>query len=415
MQIQVTEIEPCRLKISYQADLEKVSNKRAEIVSAFKRAPVPGFRPGKASPNAIKMHYRDQIEDSLKRALAEEAFHDTLFEKKLRPHGGPRFNSLFLGDGKFNCEFDLHVKPDFELAEVKGLEVVKPHEPEDVVAVSERMMQELRVRFGDVAPYAEGDFVQSGDSVIVDYSGFIDGEKVENLSAEGEMMTVGKSDIPSFDDNLLGMALGETREFDFVVPDNGLPSLVGKTIHFKVTLNMGSKITPCPLDDSLAAKFGKSSFTELKEFVLGSAQAQVSAKFKNSVNEAICAKLVSMHTFTVPHWLTLSEARYLAHNSKLNWDTLADADKEKYLEMSERNVKLSLVLDRVRESDPDAQLSDQETFNIVKQHLSNSKLSSPIDDVINQMNNSGYLQVLFSRLKDEYTLDFIVKKAKIIE
>lgn len=415
MQIQVTEIEPCKLKVNYQASSDKISSKRSEILSAFKKAPVPGFRPGKASPDVIRLHYRSQIDESLKRALAEEAYHDTLFEKKLRPYGTPRFNSLFLGDGKFNCEFDLHTKPDFELTDVKGLEVVKPHEPEDAISVSEKIMQDLRFRFGDVTPYAEGDFVQMGDSIIVDYTGYLNGEKLDNLSVEGEMITIGKSQMPNFDENLLGMSLGETREFNFVVPENSLPSFSGKTVTFKVTLNMGSKITPCALDDTLANKLGKSNFNELKEFVLGSAQSQVFNKFKNSVNEAVCKILIERHNINVPHWLTLSEARYLAHNSKLDWETLPDSDKEKYLEMSEKNVKLSLILDRVRETEPDAQLSDQETFDIVKKHLSQSKLSSSIDDVIKQMNNTGYLQVLFGRIKDEFTLDFIVKNAKIIE
>src|SRR5574338_130354 len=187
MQIEVTELEPCKLSINYQADALEILNKRGEVLNAFKNAPVPGFRKGKASLEAVKVHYRTQIEESLKRALAEDAYHNTLFEKKLRPHGAPMFESLMLADGKFTCEFKLHTKPDFELVQYLGLEVPKPHEPMGEAEMAARMMEELRQRLGEANPYTEDDFVQTGDNLIIDMEGVVDGVKVEGLCAQGEM------------------------------------------------------------------------------------------------------------------------------------------------------------------------------------------------------------------------------------
>src|ERR1700722_7473023 len=252
MQIEIKEIEPCKLSIHYVAGPEEILNKRGTVIEAFKKAPVPGFRPGKATVDAIRMHYKDQIDESLKRALAEDAYHNTLFEKKLRPHGAPRFNSALLADGKFTCDFELFIKPEFELAPYKDLEIPKQAEPHTGDEVAELMLQDLRVRFGDVSPYGENDFVQAGDNIIIDYEGFLDGQKVDAISTTGDMLTVGKSALPDFDNNLLGMTVGETREFDIVVPPNGLPSMAGKLVHLKATLSMGSKTAPCPLDDTLA-------------------------------------------------------------------------------------------------------------------------------------------------------------------
>jgi trigger factor len=415
MQIEVKEIEPCKLSIHYVADAEEILNKRGEVIAHFKKAPVPGFRPGKASVDAIKVHYKTQIEESLKRALAEDAFHNTLFEKKLRPHGAPRFNSLLLADGKFTCDFDLHTKPDFELQPYQDLEIPKPHADQTTLELTEKMLQELRIRFGEAVPYNETDFVQNGDNVIVDYEGSVDGEKVDHLCAVGEMLTVGASNLTQFDDNLLGMIMGETREFDLVVPDAGLPSLVGKTVHLKVTLNMGSKTTPCPLDDTLALKFGKKDFAELKAFASGTAEAAIQNKSKQNINEAVAGRLVESNKFDVPNWLSLSEAQYLVHNAKLDWNILSDLDKEKYIEMGAKNVKLSLILDKIRESNPEAQLTDQEVFEVLKHNLAKTQVKQPLDEVIQQMNKTGYLQILFSRIRDEHTMDFITKTVKLVE
>lgn len=414
MQIDVTELEPCKLSINYTADAAEIFNKRSEVLQHFKKAPVPGFRPGKATVDAIRMHYRTQIEESLKRALAEDAYHNTLFEKKIKPHGPPRMNTAFLGDGKFTCEFVLYTKPDFTLSNFKGIEVPKPHETTTDIELAEKMIQELRVKAGEAVPFSEGEFVQSGDNVIVNYDATVDGAKIDVLCGEAEMLTVGSSQLVEFDNNLLGMAVGETREFDLVVPEGGLPSMVGKTIHFTVSLTMGSKSIPAPLDDTLAAKVGKKDFSELKELALGAAQARVQELFKHSVLESIIHNLVDNNPIAIPNWMALSEAQYLAHNAKLDWATLPDADKEKYLELSNKNVTLALVLDKIRESEPEAQLSDQEVFDMIKRNIAQNK-PTDFDAAIAEMQRTGYLQILMSRIRDEHTLDFVVKSARIIE
>lgn len=415
MEIKITEIEPCKLSVHYEANSMEIMDKRFEVQNAFKKAPVPGFREGKASMDAIKMHYRQQIEDALKRALAEDAFHNTLFEKKIRPHGAPRFSSLVLDGGKFICEFEIFTKPEFDVPVWKEMEIPKPHEDMGATEVSELMMQELRVRFGDVIPYGEDDFVQAGDNILIDYEGTVDGQAVDSLKAQGEMITVGKSPLPGFDNNMLGMKLGEVREFDFVAPEGGLPSMSGKTIHFKLTLVMGSKTVPCALGDELAQKMNKKDFVELQEFVAQAAFVRVESNAKMRLHEAVARKLVEDTKMSVPNWMSLSEAQYLAHQSQLDWNTISDSDKEKLLEIAEKNVKLTLVLDKIRETEPEAQLTDQEVFDIIKQNLAQTKTDKSLDEVIQQMNRTGYLQILFSRIKDEHAMDYIVKSVKVVE
>jgi trigger factor len=415
MDISVSELEPCKLSVHCKANFVEISDKRTEVEVAFKKAPVPGNRAGKASIEAIRMHYRTQIDESLKRALAEDAYHNALFQEKLRPHGAPKFNTLLLDGGSFSCEFELLTKPDFELVPWQEMQIPKPAPTESADAIAQKMLQELRVRMGDVAPYTETDFVQQGDNVIIDYDTTIDGQKVDSLCATGEMVTIGNNQIPDFDTNLLGMASGETREFDIHAPMTALPSMAGKTLHFKVTLSTGAKTVPCPLNDELAVRMGKKDYAELFEQVNMAAGARVANAAKMSLHDAVAKRLVADNTVNVPNWMTLSEARYLAHQSQLDWETISDMDKEKFMEMAEKNVKLSLILDKVRENDVEAQLSDQEVFDIIKQNLAHTKVEKPIDEVIAEMNRTGYLQILFSRIRDEYAMDHIVKSVKVIE
>jgi len=416
MEIQVTEQEYCKLQIQYEADAEQIEDKRAEVLTAFKKAPVKGYRPGKANIEVIKIYYKKQIEDSLKRALAEAAFHTTLSEKNIKPLGSPDFSDMLLTGNKFTCSFTMNKKPDFELRQYKELEIPKPPNDATVETLTEKYLEEVRTQYGDQVPYTENDFVQKDDKISIQYEGFCDGVKQDNLSSDGDLLTVGANPLKEFDDALLGMTIGETREFDITVPVDGVPSYAGKVIRFVVTLAMGSKINKMPLDDSLALKVGKRDFADLRAYVANIASSRLQESERAELVKQVNARLVAIHDFQVPQWLALSEAKYLAGNAKLNWDTLEDVNREQYLKVASDNVKLALILDRIREEEPDAQLSDQEVIEMIKQNIAKGQSKDQnIDETLLNMNKTGYLPVLISRLRDEYTLDFVIKTVKTIE
>jgi len=413
MEINVTEVEYCKLHVSYEANEEQIDSKKIEVLTLFKKAPVPGFRKGKASLDAIRHHYKSQIDDSLKRALAEEAYHNTVFEKSIKPYGSPDFKSVLLMNDKFTCEFDLHKKPDFELSVYKDFEIPKPVQDMTVDALAAKLMEELRIRSGEAVPYTEDDFVQDGDSVIINYEVFDGEEHLEQFAANGEMLTVGKGKLPGFDTSLLGMKAGEVREFMVNMPEGSLPEILGKNLKFVVTLNVGQKLNPMPLNDELAKKLGKETFAEVQEYITGTATARIAESEKGKLIAQVSAKLVAANEMVIPDWLKLAEAQYLATQSRVDWNKLGDEEKEGLLKTAEPNVKLSLILDRIREVEPEAQLGDQEIIEMIKTTL--AKSSENIDDLLKSMNQNGYLPVLIGRIRDENTLDFVLKASKIIE
>ena len=67
MQITLNEIEPCKMSVHVEANFQEIGEKRKEVVKAFRKAPVPGSRPGHSTDAAISIHYRKQIDESLKR------------------------------------------------------------------------------------------------------------------------------------------------------------------------------------------------------------------------------------------------------------------------------------------------------------------------------------------------------------
>ena len=417
MEISIQELEYCKIKVHCEVDVREMEHKKNEVIASFRKAPVKGFRPGKATDEVIKMFYKKQIEDSFKQVLSEEAFHETLFSKNIKPMSQPQFISQLLIGNKFTCEFIMNKKPDFELAQYKDLEIPKPANLENTTALYEQLMQDLRVRAGDQVPYEESDFVQIGDSLILDYEGFDpDGLKINGLGGSGELMTVGKSQVKEFDDNLLGMKVGETREFSLTLPPEILTTLPNDSkVKFICTLQIGSKITPMPLGDDLAKKIGKSDFNELQQAVMSAATARADQKNNEAMTNQVSSMLIESHNFKVPDLLTLSEAKYLASSAKLSWDNLSENERDGYFKMAEKNVKLALILDKIRESEPEAQLSDTEVLDMMKENLSKLNNGVSPDETLAKLNANGFLSVLVARVRDEQTLSFIIKNSKIIE
>lgn len=416
MKVETQEVEYCKMKIMYEADPDTIENKRSEVLLNFKNAPVPGNRKGRASLDAVRLYYYSQIEKALEQVMAEHAFHEGIHEAGIKPFGTPEFESIELKRNKFTCAFVVNYRPKFELAQYKGLEVPKQNVELDVAVETEQALQSMRTRFGESAPYGEEDFVQDNDVLILDYEAF-DGEtKLDSVSGTGQIITVGKSGLPGLDEGLYGMKLGEIRDIALVMPQHTLPSIAGKTLNFRVTLIMGSKITPMPLNDELAKKAGKQNLDELRTFVAGVADAKKQEMERSAHSQQIMNRLLESNAVKIPDWLVLSEGQYLASSANAKWETLSDMDKEEYLKVGEKNVKMALILDEIRNNEPDAQLSDQEVLRIVEQNLGKAGHDQKqTEEAMMEMNKNGQLPLLAARIKDEHTIDFLIKNTTFVE
>lgn len=414
MEIQLKEIDYCKFQAECLASQEDISVKRQEVLKVFRRAPMSGFRKGKADDKAIVARYKNQIQESLKRALAEEAYHQTIVEKSIKPIGVPDFKEIYLQLDNFSCKFLINGRPNFDVVDLSTIEVPKPHRPVSEQDLSEKMLQDLRIKHGEKISFNDSDIVGLGDIVSVSYDVFLGNDKQDNLCSEGELLTVGSSKLPQLDQGLVGLKPGDSKEMDVLVPEQSGSDYAGKTLRFVVTLQMGVKNIPAPLDDELAKKEGKETYEELGNAIRSEAGARIENENKSALQQAVVARLIAAHDFKVPEWLSLAEAKYLSSVSKVSWDDLPDNVKEAYIDQASKNTKLSLVLDKIRDESPEAQLSDYEVLEIVKRHLDLSN-GKTVEDALKEINNLGYLNMLYSRIRDEYTLDFVVKSVKIIE
>ncbi len=411
MEVQVKEVDYCKLEILYTGDSDVVSSKRDEVVADLRKTQIPGFRKGKAPDSAIKAKLGKQIDIHIAEYMKSQAYDDAIFKIEQRAIGYPKFDDVSISGNNFKCKITLLTKPSFEVADYK-YEIPNPDIDRDIDAQVNSTLEDLRLRFGDVEPYGDNDFVDTNDQITIGFTATVNGEPFDGSTAEGQLYVVGQNAIPGLDDNLLGMSAGESRSFELTLPEN-VPGVGGSTALFNVTVHMGTKKAPAALDDVLATQCGFPTFEELKSKLESISAAKIKQAHLLKVRQQVAERLVSENDFRVPDILIQLESQHIAAQNGIDWSLLDDTEKQVFTNQAVKQVRLSMILDSIREKEPDSVLSDGDAqAGLVKRASLQGR--DPKKFLVDAQ-QSGSLLGMMSALKDEFTLQWLVDQAKIIE
>lgn len=410
--IHLDEKESCKVNVKYFADPEKVLAKRKEVTNELfeetSKIAVPGYRKGRAPLEVVKVRYKKQIEEALVKEMVSQAHNDVLFETKMKTLFYPQLINSALHDSQFHCEMLFIKRPVFELKEYKGLSIPKPHLPKTHAELAEQMMQDLRIKYGDVAPYGENDFVQMNDKITMDVKCTAENKIVPDLTKEGVFYTVGQGFYPEFDDSILGMSPGEERSFDVL-----WDTQTKERATFVVRLHMGVKSMPAPLDDSFAQKLGIESFEKLRTEVTGVAGKKIQEFELKTIQEQINIRLMSIHEFEIPEWLVNLDAQQLAIQHGLDWAKVDEQSRKMLLDKAKDRVKLTLIMDAIREAEPETQFNNTELMNVIRKRV--AEQGQDPNKFLVEAQRSGQLFGIVAALQQEATLGWLVKQVNLVE
>ena len=256
---------------------------------------VQGFRRGKAPRKVVEMMYGESIfyEDAIDE-IFPKVYSEAVKEHNITPVDRPEFNLEQIGSGKeLIFDVEVFVKPDVELGQYKGVEVIK-HTTEvtddDVNAEIERARERVS-RYVDVTDRP----VKMDDQVTLNYAGFCDGEQFEGGTAEGHKLVIGSgSFIPGFEDQLVGAEIGKEVDVNVTFPeDYHAENLKGKPATFKCTVTAIQEKDVPALDDEFAKDVSEYDTLDAykaatKEDLQKKANERDDAEFENAVLDAVC-------------------------------------------------------------------------------------------------------------------------------
>ncbi|WP_419956007.1 trigger factor [Neobacillus niacini] len=241
--------------LTVEVSAEKVNEGlTAAFNKVVKTVNVPGFRKGKMPRQMFEKRFgvESLYQDALD-ILLPEAYGNAIDEAGIEPIDRPDIDIEQMEKGKeLIFKATVQVKPEVTLGEYKGLEV----EEFDTTVTDEDVAKELETlqnRQAELVVKEEGT-AELGDTVVLDFEGFVDGEAFEGGKAENHSLELGSgSFIPGFEEQLVGVATGESKDVEVSFPEEyHAAELAGKPAVFKVTVHeIKGKELPA-LDDEFA-------------------------------------------------------------------------------------------------------------------------------------------------------------------
>ena len=226
---------------------------------------IPGFRKGKAPRAVIEGMYGPEVfyQDAMDE-LAPAAYEFGIKEAGLRVVGAPSISDVDITDDKTVAyTFSISVYPEVTLGQYKGLEA-----PKAAVEVSdadvEAELNSVRKRNARMLDIDDRE-ARMGDTANIDFDGYLDGERFDGGKAEGYALELGSNSfVPGFEDQVVGMKIGEEKDINITFPKDYTPELAGKDVVFKVKLNSLTTPELPELDDEFAKDV--SEFDTLEEY-----------------------------------------------------------------------------------------------------------------------------------------------------
>jgi trigger factor len=434
--MQVTETLNEGLRREFQvvvaaSDLDAKVNER--LVELKDRVRINGFRPGKIPVQHLRRVYgRAVLAEAIEAAVQEvnaKIINDNGFklagEPKVTLAGGDdEVKEVVAGKADLSYSVALEILPKIDLADFKDIVLERL-----VADVSDADIDEAVTRIGEAnRPYAareEGAKAENGDRLVVSFRGTIDGEVFEGGSAEDVPVVIGsRSLLPEFEDQLIGMAAGETRTIDVPFPDNyPAEPLRGKTAQFEVTAKTVEAPGAVTVDDEFAKSLGMESLARLKDAVKERLAQEHGAVTRRRLKRALLDQLDERHKFDLPPsmvdeefknvWKTIVDDLASQGRTFAEEGTSEEAAQAEYRKIAERRVRLGLVLSEIGERNG-IKVTDEEVRRaLVERARQFPGQEQQVWDLYQKTPNA--MASLRAPIFEEKVVDFLIELAKVTE
>ncbi len=426
MSIKVEKTENANeVKLSFEVEAEKFEEAIQKVYAkSAKYFNIPGFRKGKAPYRIVEKQYGAEI-------FYEDAFNEVvpeIYEKELKDAeiiavSRPDIDITQMEKGKdLIFTATVQTKPEVELGKYKGIELKKIEYTVEDENINHELghMQEHNARLVNV----EDRSVESEDTTVIDFEGFVDNVPFEGGKAEGHELVIGSNTfIPGFEDQIIGMNIGEEKDINVTFPEEYFSKeLAGKEATFKVKLHEIKKKEMPKLDDEFAKDVSEfDTLDELKASIKEKLEEENTSKAKYETEEEAIKTVCDDVKVEIPSGMVETEtdnmikeieqrlmyqglnlAQYLQMMNK------TEADMRKELEeQATRQVKVRLVLEAIIKAEKIE--AAEEEINAKLEEMANA-YGNKVEDL---KKNEGLVTYITETIKSENAIKFIVDNAKI--
>ena len=386
---------------------------------------IPGFRKGKAPRAVVEgMYGKDVFYQDAMDELAPQAFEQGVKEAELRFVGAPSITDVNVTDERTVVySFTVTLYPEVTLGQYKGIEATR-----ETVAVSdEDVNAEVETaRKRNARKVSVEREAQMGDTANIDFDGFLNGERFDGGKAEGYDLELGSNSfVPGFEEQVVGMQIGEEKDLDITFPEEYVEDLAGKAVVFKVKLNSLTVSELPELDDEFAKDVSEfDTLDEYKADIRANLEKRRQDEAEEKVRSEIMHKAAENMTVEIPEAMVQEKVEEILRNYAANFGLNSrDMEYAQLLQMmgldentinvsirpgAQVQVKNDLLIEAVIKAE-NIEATDEE----VEEYL--NKVAESIQAQPEEVKNYFGLEFLAGERKKEKATNLIIDSAVITE
>ena len=408
------------------SEIDKLVNDK--LINIAKEAKLPGFRPGKVPVSVVKNRFGKQVLGEVVRESVDNATKETMESSNLTASSQPKIEIVSFEEGEdLKAKLSVEIMPEFELPELSSLEIIRPVVEIKTKDIDEAVEKIAKENIG-TKPIKKNRPAKTGDTLVIDFLGKVDGAPFEGGEAKGHNLKLGSNSfIPGFEDGLIGAIKDKPISIKVTFPeDYQAKNLAGKEAIFDTTVTEIKEDADLVINDEFAKTLGMESLELLKKAVSEQMKKQHDEVSRQKAKRDVLDKLADAISFELPETLQKEEydsvCRAMNPNAKPDHDHDHDHDhpsadkgmtqdeKDDASEISKRRVRLGLLLSEIGRKN-NIKVEEEDTRNAMMKEI--QKYPGQEKEVMEYFkNNPNAQQQLSGPIFEDKIIDFILELAK---
>jgi trigger factor len=397
-----------------------------EVSKIAPQVRMPGFRPGKVPVNLVKKMHGPALHQEALNTSVREALDKVILDNQLRPAMQPQ---VALGEGyeegkDAELTVTLEVLPVITAPSLDGLKLDKLVVPVADAEVTEQLTR-LAAGAKSFTDAKKGKKAETGDQLIIDFVGKLDGVEFEGGKAEDAALEIGAGRfIPGFEEQLVGAKTGDEKTITVTFPaDYPAENLKGKDATFDITVKAVKVAGESKIDDDFAKNLGLESLEQLTGLLRGQLEQETAGLTRTQMKRALLDVLAAGHDFDVPPSMVEAEFEQiwaqLAQEAAREEDPAAamaeiEAEKDDYRAIAVRRVRLGLLLSEIGQANG-VEVSQQEMSMLVSQAAQQYRPEDRQRFMEYVQSDPLVAAQLRAPLYEDKVVDFLFDKAEVTE
>jgi trigger factor len=427
--VEVKDVGPCKKHIKVTVDRgdidQRFDEKFSELVTE-ERSFVQGFRPGKAPRKLVERFYKQEVQQQVKAEVLMASLEQLAEEQDIAPLAPPDLDPGRIeipDEGPMVYEFEVEVRPEFQLPNYKGLKLKRPVQTFTDADV-EREEKRLLEPYGQVVPKPEPGTVDVGDIVVADITSR-DGDRVLNSVKEQRVrvdprLALRDGIAPRFGEQMKGAKAGDERVVDIVLADTVAdPALRAKTVQATFKVNDVKTVRLPDMTDELLEQFGVRTAEQLRELIRVVLERRLEYQQRQSARDQVIALVAEKALSELPRDLLIRQARRAMTRKVMEMRSAGMTDEEivarqrlmeqDIIRSTAASLKEHFVLQKIAE-DEKLDVTDDDIDDEIERIASRSDESPR--RVRARLEKEDMLESLAAELLESKALDLILESAE---